>query len=85
MTAAADEARWLRFRGLNDRIWGEGNWVMCPRCLDGLEQPSFHHKNAHARTHNRPHRSEGGRTPMPLGRLGHGPLAARIVPHRRLP
>lgn len=38
-----------RFTELNDRIWGEGNWIPCGTCPpDDGGWPPFHHKNAHA-------------------------------------
>lgn len=40
--------RRARFRELNNRIWGEGNWIVCPTCprdSNGFEV--FHHKNVH--------------------------------------
>lgn len=36
-----------RFRSLNDRVWGAGNWMECSLCLDGRGNPSFHHRNFH--------------------------------------
>jgi len=44
-----------RLRPLNDRIWGEGNWIECPTCpLDDEGYRVFHHRNAHLTIHQRP-------------------------------
>lgn len=42
-----DAQRYERFREGNDALWGEGNWIECPVCLDGRGKPSFHHKEMH--------------------------------------
>ena len=39
---------WLEInRAENDRIWGEGNWVMCSKlgCIHN-RKPCFHHREA---------------------------------------
>lgn len=42
------QKRLERFRELNDRIWGEGNWIVCGTCPpDDKRWPPFHHKDAH--------------------------------------
>lgn len=42
------EKRIEAFGELNDRIWGEGNWVPCITCpRDDAGYPPFHHKDAH--------------------------------------
>lgn len=44
-----DEERDARFAPMNDRIWGEGNWLRCPTCpLDDNDRQVYHHRNAHA-------------------------------------
>jgi len=41
-----------RFAPLNDRIWGEGQWVRCSTCPpDGEGGAVYHHKNAHPAIH----------------------------------
>lgn len=43
-----DSVRDERFRELNDRIWGEGNWLRCPSCPhDDNDREIYHHKDAH--------------------------------------
>lgn len=36
-----------RFRKGNDKVWGEGNWIMCGQCEDGMGYPAFHHRDFH--------------------------------------
>ena len=43
-----DEQRDARFAPLNDRTWGEGNWLRCPICAPDSEgRQVYHHVNAH--------------------------------------
>lgn len=43
------QQRLERFGEMNDRIWGEGNWIVCGTCPpDDGGWPVFHHKDAHA-------------------------------------
>lgn len=40
--------RVARFKDLNNRIWGERNWIQCPTCpTDDNDEQVFHHKDAH--------------------------------------
>jgi hypothetical protein len=44
-----DDERDARFSPLNDRIWGEGNWVRCSTCPhDSEDREVYHHKDAHS-------------------------------------
>lgn len=41
--------RSARFRKLNDRIWGEGNWIQCETCPhDSMGFEVFHSVKMHA-------------------------------------
>ena len=43
-----DEQRDARCAPLNDRTWGEGNWLRCPICAPDSEgRQVYHHVNAH--------------------------------------
>lgn len=44
----SDEDRDARFKDLNNRIWGEGNWIRCSTCPhDSKDREVYHHKDAH--------------------------------------
>lgn len=51
------------FDELSNKIWGEGNWVICEECLDGNDMPSRHHRNFH----NKGTIGERGRTDEAVG------------------
>lgn len=43
-----DDERRERFTELNNKIWGEGNWIQCPTCPhDDNGREVFHHRDAH--------------------------------------
>lgn len=38
-----------RFTPMNDRIWGQDNWIRCLECpKDAFGHHVFHHKDAHS-------------------------------------
>lgn len=42
------QLRDARFAPINNRIWGEGNWVRCAQCpRDDRGNEVYHHKEAH--------------------------------------